>query len=123
MASGRPVEFEDISDNELNEVLRAFYVVVKTADGEVYSKSSMINIRSGINRHLTCLGRVIDITNYKNYTGVNSVFSGVLKKLRKDGLHVTQLKKAIPFDDQKLYQSGVLGLQDPLLCKIKSLLS
>ena len=120
MASGRPVEFEDISNNDLNEVLRAFYAAVKTADGEVYSKSSMINIRCGINRHLTCLGRVIDITNDKDFTGANLVFSGVLKKLRKDGLDVTQHKKAIPFHDmQKLYQSGVLGLQDPVALQNK----
>ena len=77
------MEFEDISDNELNGLLRAFYSAVKTADGEVIEKSSMINMRSGINRHLTCLGRVINITNDKDFIGANLVFSGVLKKAEK----------------------------------------
>ena len=68
----------------------------------------------------TCLGRVIDITNDKGFTGANLVFSGVLRKLRKDGLDLTQHKKATPFDNmQKLYQSGVLGPQDPVALQNK----
>ena len=77
--------FEWLEKEALNEILRAFYAAVRSADGQVYSKPSMINLRSGINRHLICQDRVIDLVHDADFTQANLVFSGVLKKLRKDG--------------------------------------
>jgi hypothetical protein len=45
----------------------------------------------------------------------NHVFTGLIKMLRRDGKDVTIHKKAISEGDiQKLYTSGVFGLEDPV---------
>ena len=46
--------FKALPDKELNEILQEFFVSVHTKAGNPYSKSGMVNIRSGINRYL-CL--------------------------------------------------------------------
>ena len=87
---------------------------MRSADGQVYLKPSMINLRSGIKRHLVCQGRVIDLVHDADFTQANLVFSGVLKKLRKDGLDFTKHKKPVATEDMmKLYSSGVLSCEDP----------
>ena len=45
--------FEEMSKEELADILRQFYGTVCSKKGKEYSRSSMVNLRSGINRHLT----------------------------------------------------------------------
>ncbi len=44
--------FEDLPDSELDVLLKEFFCAVLKKNGEPYSKSGMVNIRSSINRHL-----------------------------------------------------------------------
>ena len=86
---------------------------MRSADGQVYSKPSRVNLRSGINRQLLCQGRVIDLVHDADFTQGNLVFSGVLRKLRKDGLDFTKHKKPVATEDMmKLYSSGVLSCEN-----------
>jgi len=47
------VNFEDDAEQILAEKLKGFYGSLRMVNGERYSRSGMINMRSGINRHLT----------------------------------------------------------------------
>ena len=45
-------QIESLNEKELGELLCDFYANVRSKDGEIYKKSSMPAIRSGLNRHL-----------------------------------------------------------------------
>ena len=54
---------------------------------ELYGKQSLINLRSGINRHLTLspFNRVINIMRNPEFQVANKVLTGQLRRLRKAG--------------------------------------
>lgn len=45
--------WENLSKEELNVYLREFYCSMRQKNGERYSKSAFVNVRSSLNRHLT----------------------------------------------------------------------
>ena len=45
-------QIESLNEEELGELLCDFYANVRSKDGEIYKKWSMLAIRSGLNRHL-----------------------------------------------------------------------
>ena len=78
--------FEEMSKEELADALRKFYPSARqsTKDGEEgkpYAKQSLINICSGINRHLQLLpfNKTWDLMNDRDFIAANRVFKG--KKL------------------------------------------
>ena len=47
-----PLEIELYTQEELDRVLGKFYVEARTKTGEAYKRSSLFNIRHGINRYI-----------------------------------------------------------------------
>ena len=43
-----PMDFESLDDEALDELLSKFYCEVRTSDGELYKKSSMITLTHGM---------------------------------------------------------------------------
>ena len=71
----------------LAETLREFFRLVKNKAGKDYSKSSMINLRSGLNQFLILPpnSRIINLMKNDVFLNANQVFKGKLQKIKKDG--------------------------------------
>ena len=67
--------FENLPADELAEILRQFYGTVLSKNRKEYSKSGMVNIRSGLNRYLQDPPnrRNIDLMNDKQFLQANKV--------------------------------------------------
>ena len=84
----------------------------KKQDESHYSRSSYINIRAAINRHLQSPphSRQINIAQDRAFMSANNVVIGLLKDLKARGMDQTTHKAAISAADmQKMYSSGVLS--------------
>ena len=94
--------FEDKSKEDLAEILRKFYGTVLCKNGKCYSKSGMINIRSGLNRHLTNPPhkRTIDLMQDQEFLQANRVFTGRMQDNKEKGLDVS--KPRIPIEKEDL---------------------
>lgn len=117
VSEGENADFEVDDVPELAIKLRRFYACARGTDGREYSRSSLTNIRSGLNRHLTSPphGRQINLMRDIEFQAANQVFVGRVRKLRQDGLDKTQHKDAVSNNDMKrLYESGVLSTEHPL---------
>ena len=71
----------------LAEKLRRFYGEINTKKGKEYSKSGLLGLRAGLNRHVTSppYNRILSIIGDKEFTIANKVLLGRIKKNRADG--------------------------------------
>jgi len=109
-------KFEDLPEKDLAALLREFYASLRTKDGKEYSQSGYVNIRAGLNRHLTSppYNKPINLMRDRVFQAANQVFKGSLKRLRAHGLDTSQHKPAIAAGDfAKMYSSGVLNNDTP----------
>ena len=115
-ASGQQTAFETFHNDELASALRTFYGSLRKQDGSHYSRSSYINIRAAINRHLQSPlhSWQINIAQDRTFISANNVVIGLLKDLKAWGMDQTTHKAAISAADmQKMYSSGVLSDDNP----------
>lgn len=116
METGKPVDFEECTAEDLALTLRQFYADVRTKKGEKYSRAGFVSIRSAINRHTRFppYVRTIDIIKDKEFHAANQVYSGCLKTVREEGLDIVHHKMPISSDDmEKMYSSGTLSNDNP----------
>lgn len=116
MERGYNPDFEHLDVSELALLLRNFYGEVNNKESGTYSKSSIIGIRAGINRHLQNppYNRTLNVTSDRDFMAANKVLAGRIKLNRERGLDVTKQKSAIaPADIDKMYQSEVLSNKSP----------
>ena len=115
-------EFEHLPDEQLAEILRKFYGTVLTKTRQEYSKSGMINLHSGINRHLHSppFKRSSDLMNDRVFTQANLIFSGCLRDNKERGLDTASPRTAIEQEDvQKLFNDYFpLAIADTLNTEI-----
>lgn len=115
--NGREAEFEMLPVPDLTRLLREFYGSVRNKKGEMYGKSSYVNLRAAVHRHITSppYNRPFNILRDVQFQSANQVFMGVLRKMRVEGKDVTKHKEAITEGDmKKLYESGVLNTDTPM---------
>ena len=81
-------KFEDLSVDNLAQLLRQFYGTVLSKNGKEYSKSGMINLRSGLNCYLHAppYNKSYDLMNDRIFTQANLVFTKRLKDKKKKAL-------------------------------------
>ena len=99
------VAFENVSPEELAEVLRKFYAEVKGNEGKTLTPSSMVGLRDALHRHITTppISRTMNIVNDKEFLRANQMFLTIFKKYYKDGNARPKHKPAIqPADMEKL---------------------
>lgn len=108
--------FETLTDTILAEVLKIFFAEVRKQNGKLYSKSAMINLRSGLNRYLQAPpnNHIINLMHNDVFQNSNQVFSGVLRDNKEKGLDTSKPKSSIAKGDlDKLYKQYFLpGLAD-----------
>ena len=113
---GLSIQFEEFETTELADLLKQFYGELRKKDGNEYSKSSLINVRAAINRHLTSApyNLIINVIRDPPFQQANQVFTALIKELRRQGNDNTQHKVPIsPADMEKLYSSGTLSCENP----------
>ena len=119
---GEDPGFEYFDVPKLATTLRQFYCSVRqkpnTSDsGQEYGKSAYRCIRAGLQRHLSSppYSRALDICKDRDFMSANQVFQGKMKSLKREGKDLVKHKDAIAESDMKtLYDSGVLGVDDPV---------
>ena len=79
--------FEHYDDIIFAETLHEFFRSFKSKAGKDYSKSSMINLRFGLNRFLRLPpnSRVINLMRNDVFQNANQVFKGKLCQIKKSG--------------------------------------
>ena len=99
--------FENLPVDELAEILRRFYGTVLSKNRKEYSKSGMVNIRSGLNHYLQDPPnrRNIDLMHDKQFLQANKVFTGRLRDNKEKGLDVSKPQNTIEQEDmEKLFK-------------------
>ncbi|XP_073672795.1 uncharacterized protein kctd1 isoform X1 [Garra rufa] len=109
-------DFESMDKNALCKVLRSFYSEARSKSGQLYSKSSLISIRSSLNRYLNeppfC--RTLDLTKDPELRSANLALAAVIRKLEEQGAGPVVQKQAITRSDlRKLYTSAVFSAGSP----------
>lgn len=111
---------ETITKEQLNQVLKKFFVEVQKTDGTLYHKNTYTSIRFGLQRKFKELRTDIDIIEDHCFSECNNIFKVQMVQLRKNGLAKTNHKQ--PLNSQgvdKLYSSGVFSLTNPLALQRK----
>lgn len=109
-------DFEWMPDEQLDNLLERFYASAQTKSGKNYSKSALVGLRSGLNRHLTLppISRVINLMKDRQFQASNQVLSGLVKALKREGKDISCHKEPIDETDiVKLYKSGVFDVDKP----------
>ncbi|ROL42343.1 BTB/POZ domain-containing protein KCTD1 [Anabarilius grahami] len=109
-------DFESMDKHALCKVLRSFYSEARSKSGQLYSKSSLISIRSSLNRYLNeppfC--RTLDLTKDPELRSANLALAAVIRKLEEQGAGPVVQKQAITRSDlRKLYTSAVFSASSP----------
>ncbi|XP_073487607.1 BTB/POZ domain-containing protein KCTD1 isoform X1 [Aquarana catesbeiana] len=109
-------DFESMDKEALCRVLRSFYAEARSKSGQLYSKSSLISIRSSLNRYLNeppyC--RTLDLTKDPELRSANLTLAAVIRKLEEQGAGPVVQKQAITRQDlRKLYTSCVFSASSP----------
>ncbi|KAL4630973.1 BTB/POZ domain-containing protein KCTD1 isoform X1 [Arapaima gigas] len=109
-------DFESMDKEALCAVLRSFYAEARSKSGQLYSKSSLISIRSSLNRYLNeppyC--RTLDLTKDPELRSANLTLAAVIRKLEEQGAGPVVQKQAITRGDlRKLYASSVFDTATP----------
>ncbi|XP_046905982.1 uncharacterized protein LOC124487600 [Hypomesus transpacificus] len=109
-------DFETLDKEALCAVLRSFYAEARSKSGQLYSKSSLISIRSSLNRYLNeppyC--RTLDLTKDPELRSANLTLAAVIRKLEEQGAGPVVQKQAITRSDlRKLYTSGAFNTDTP----------
>ena len=106
--------------SELQGFHKEFYGGLRTAEGEIYTKRTMISIRYWLQKHFL-KKRKIDIVNDPEFKEANSVFLVMCAKIKKERKGAVQHKEPLTRPDlQKLYmffnKETAEELQDNVLC-------
>lgn len=109
-------DFETLDKETLCALLRSFYAEARSKSGQLYSKSSLISIRSSLNRYLNeppyC--RSLDLTKDPELRSANLALAAVLRRLEEQGAGPVVQKQAITRADlRRLYESTVFHADAP----------
>lgn len=106
-------EFESCNREELDTLLRSFYAELRNSKGNLYKKTSLQSIRTGISRHL---GKIngFDLMKDSSFKKSNEMFLTVCKLTTKEGLGDVVHKSGIESADiERLYLSRVFCVKTP----------
>ena len=98
---GEPTAFENLSAQELADILKRFYVEARKSNGEMYKRTVMMSFRSGINRHLLAKHIGVDILCDREFKDANAIFEQqkvVLRNIGKGEVGLLHFKNCNNFD-------------------------
>ena len=89
------LDLRECSTGELASFLSHFYTEVRRQDGKPYQRNSLLGCRAAIQRHLSAIGRKVDIFKDQEFSRSNAALDGDLKKLKREGELKPQQHKSI----------------------------
>ncbi|XP_053398292.1 uncharacterized protein LOC128556690 [Mercenaria mercenaria] len=101
---------EDLSPEELDNVLAHFWMDLKKVDGTSYKINSLESVRHGINRHLKNPphNKNFDIIKDQRFVKSNTNFKAVCMELKRDGnIDVEHYPRISENDAHQLYRSNI----------------
>lgn len=117
---GKLLDTSEVTPDVLANKLSKFYAVVKPHrkpkkkretkalevenNDQIYHKNTLINIRSAINRHLTDIGRGIDIVQDEEFKTANRTLNGQFKK--RMVCHLVDIGKEIDIVQDEEYKKA-----------------
>lgn len=110
------IDLQSVEKSELNTVLRQFFGSIRTTKGELYSISSYLGLRAGLNRYINepPVSRSWSLMQDQEFTSANNVFKGVVKEIRRAGKDKTTHRPPISPEDQRtLKKSATLNPDYP----------
>ncbi|KAI8490990.1 hypothetical protein Bbelb_314090 [Branchiostoma belcheri] len=110
-------DFEELPPENLAPLLRSFYAEVRKDDGTPYAKASYGCLRAAIHRHLTGppFHRKYNILKDTEFKAANNVYTGMLKKLRREGKDTAKAHQPILLTDiQKMFETKTLSVNSPV---------
>ena len=119
--------FNDFDPNtilkeQLNHILKMFYVEVRKSDGSLYHKNMFTSLRFGLQRKFKNIRKDIDIVEDSIFSESNIIFKAQTVQLKKNGLVKTITRN--PFLRRILrncIQVSVFGLSNPQALQKKSI--
>ena len=108
--------FHEFSPEKLNESLYEFYPEVKKRNGDDFSKSMLVGIRSGINRHLSLppYKKSFNIMNDSVFSSSNLMLKSLITDLKKKGLDTASHHPNISnIDLKKIMDENSFDLNSP----------
>ena len=104
--------------------LRRLYGNLRQKSGDEYKRSSLVNVRAGLNRHLISpsYDRKLNLMQMHDtaFQGANQVFYGLIRTLKQQGIDRTVHKSALTQADfKKLYSCGLLDTNNPVTLQNK----
>ena len=117
--------FENLEKEELASLLRRFYAEIRKKNGDLYSRSGLINVRASIQRHLAAppYNVTYSIQKDREFLSANQVIQAQVKQLRKLGKDETKHKDLIEEEDMakikgKMDTNTATGLQQKVFLDI-----
>ena len=110
-------QLHEYRSDELDEVLRVFYAEVRNRQGEDYSKSTLLGLRNGIERHLNGPphNKGIQFSSNPVFKKSNLMLNAKIKCLKQQGKENVKHKPPISSQDlQKLKVSPTLSPLSPV---------
>ena len=102
--------------SQLNDNLRRFYAETRTQNGEIYSRSSLLSLRSAIERHLNNppFNRGFSISRGPDFKSSNKVLNAKIKIQKKNNQECVKHKAVIECGDiRKLRESSIIRWTTP----------
>ena len=103
--------FKNLPVEKLAQLLRQFYGTVLSKNGKEYSKSGLVNLRSGLNWHLHAppFNKSFDLMNDRIFTKANLVFNGRLRDNKEKGLDKSSPRSSLEKSDlERLFKEYFL---------------
>ena len=109
------IDISTVTKEELNELLRSFYVEVRKGDGSFYKKTSFTSLRFGLQREFKRIRPDINIIDDPEFSSSFEMYKAQCVQLKAMGLAKVEHKMPISKTDMELlYSSGVFSIANPV---------
>ena len=111
----KPRSIENLSPEDLDEVLRDFYTELKKKDGNDYEPESLRVMQASLDRYLRNKGYAVSIIRGREFAKSNKILKGKAITLRHEGKGTRpNATDALTWEeDEMLWKEGRLGLHTP----------
>lgn len=116
LEKGISTPLDSLEPEDLAKTLETFYFDARTQNGDLYKRSSLENLRHGVNRYLRSppINKEFDIIKDAVFRKANDNFRAALNELKSEGKGDTEHYPAISDEDlKKLYSSEELNVSYP----------
>ena len=115
MADALEKPMSELSMNELNFWLSKFIFEARKKDGTYYPGDSLVSIISGLQRSLSADDKIVNFFKDNNFKKIYNALDAAMKSIAQHGrgLFKRHAEVISVDEEQKIWNSGVLGVESP----------